>query len=90
MADQDFQLRVGTDAEGSGCWEVVINGVLHQDRCQAPLRALIEQHRAQQPHNPLARWAELEPIEEPDEEAADRCEPGWAGMVQDGSGWREG
>jgi hypothetical protein len=53
------------------------------------LRALIEQRRAQQPHNPSAQWAELEPIEGL-EEAADRCEPGWAGMVQDEGGWRKG
>jgi len=89
MADQDFELRVGTDAEGGGCWEVVINGVLHQDRCQAPLRALIEQRRAQQSHNPLARWAQLEPIRGLDEDAV-AGQPGWAGMVQDGPGWREG
>jgi hypothetical protein len=88
MADQDFELRVGTDAEGGGCWEVVINGVLHQDRCQAPLRALIKQRRAQQSHNPPARWAQLEPIEGLDEDAA-AGQPGWAGMVQDGPGWRE-
>ena len=89
MADQELQLRVGTDADGGGCWEVVINGVLHQDRCQAPLRALIEQRRAQQSHNPSARWAQLEPIEEL-EKAADRCDPGWAGMVQEEGGWRKG
>ena len=89
MADQELQLRVGKDAEGGGCWEVVINGVLHQDRCQAPLRALIKQRRAQQSHNPPARWAQLEPIEGL-EEAADRCEPGWAGMVQEEGGWRTG
>ena len=88
MADQDFELRVGTDAEGGSCWEVVINGVLHQDRCQAPLRALIKQRRAQQSHNPPARWAQLEPIEGLDEDAA-AGQPGWAGMVQDGPGWRE-
>ena len=80
MADQELQLRVGTDAEGGGCWEVTIDGALHQDRSQTPLRKLIEQRRAQQPHNPSAQWAELEPV-------AGR--PGWAGMVQDGSGWRE-
>jgi hypothetical protein len=80
MADQELQLRVGTDAEGGGCWEVTIDGALHQDRSQTPLRKLIEQRRAQQPHNPSAQWAELEPV-------AGR--PGWAGMVQDGSSWRE-
>jgi hypothetical protein len=64
---------------------VIIDGALHQDRSQTPLRALIEQRRAQQ----LARWAQLEPIEELDEDAA-AGRPGWAGMVQDGSGWREG
>ena len=89
MADQDFQLRVGTDAEGGGCWEVAIDGVLHQDRSQTPLRALIEQRRAQQPHNPSARWAQLEPVEGLDEDA-DAGQAGWGGMVQDGSGWREG
>jgi len=89
MANQDSELRVGRDAEGGGCWEVVIDGVLHQDRCQAPLRALIEQRRAQQSHNPLARWAQLEPIEGLDEDA-DAGQPGWAGMVQDEGGWREG
>jgi hypothetical protein len=88
MADQELQLRVGKDAEGGGCWEVVINGVLHQDRGQAPLRALIKQRRAQQSHNPPARWAQLEPIEGLDEDAA-AGQPGWAGMVQDGPGWRE-
>ena len=89
MADQELQMRVGTDAEGGGCWEVAIDGVLHQDRSQGPLRKLIEQHRAQQPHNPSARWAQLEPIEGLAEDAA-AGQPGWAGMVQDGSGWREG
>jgi len=84
MADQELQMRVGTDAEGGGCWEVIIDGVLHQDRSQTPLRKLIEQRRAQQP----ARWAQLEPIEGLDEDA-DAGQPGWAGMVQDGSGWRE-
>jgi hypothetical protein len=64
---------------------------LHQDRSQAPLRALIEHHRAQQPHNPSARWAELPPIEGLDEDAdADAGQPGWAGMAQDGAGWRAG
>jgi hypothetical protein len=89
MADQELQLRVGTDADGGACWEVCIDGVLHQDRSPAQLRVLIEQHRAQQPHNPLARWAQLEPIEGLGEDAA-AGQPGWAGMVQDGSGWREG
>ena len=88
MADQELQLRVGKDAGGGGCWEVRIDGILHQNRSQAPLRALIEQRRAQQSHNPLARWFQLEPIEGLDEDA-DRCELGWAGMVQDGAGWRE-
>jgi hypothetical protein len=90
MADQELQLRVGTDARDGGyCLEVFIDGVLHQDRSPAHLRALVEQHRAQQPHNPLARWAQLEPIEGLDEDA-DAGQPGWAGMVQDGAGWREG
>jgi hypothetical protein len=89
MADQELQMRVGTDAEGGGCWEVRIDGVLHQDRSQAPLRKLIEQHRAQQPRNPLARWAQLEPIEGLAEDA-DAGQPGWAGMVEDERGWREG
>jgi hypothetical protein len=89
MADQDFQTRVGTDARDGGyCLEVFIDGVLHQDRSPAQLRALIEQRRAQQPHTSLARWAQLEPIEEPIEDAA-AGQPGWAGMVQDGPGWRE-
>ena len=86
MADQDFQTRVGTDARDGGyCLEVFIDGVLHQDRSPAQLRALIEQRRAQQP----ARWAQLEPIEGLDEDA-DAGQPGWAGMVQDEGGWREG
>jgi len=89
MADQELQLRVGKDAEGGGCWEVVIDGILHQDRCQAPLRKLIEHRRAQQPHNPWARWAQLEPIEGLDEDAV-TGQPGWADMVQDERGWREG
>ena len=89
MADQELQLRVGKDAEGGGCWEVRIDGILHQNRSQAPLRALIEQRRAQQSHNPLGRWPQLESIEGLDEDAA-AGQPGWAGMVQDGAGWREG
>ena len=89
MADQELQLMVGTDAKGGGCWQVAIDGVLHQDRSQAPLRALIEQRRAQQPHNPSAKWAELEPIEGLDEDA-DAGRHGWGGMVQDERGWREG
>jgi len=88
MADQELQLRVGKDAEGGGCWEVVIDGVLHQDRCQAPLSKLIEHRRAQQSHNPLARWPQLEPIEGLDEDAA-AGGAGWAGMAQDEEGWRE-
>ena len=88
MADQELQLRVGTDAEGGGCWEVAIDGVLHQDRSQTPLRKLIEQRRAQQPHNPSARWADLEPVEGLTEDA-DAGRLGWGGMVQNGSGWRE-
>jgi len=76
MADQELQLRVGKDAE-------------HQNRSQAPLRALIEQRRAQQLHNPLGRWPQLESIEGLDEDTA-AGQPGWAGMVQDGAGWREG
>jgi hypothetical protein len=67
---------------------VIIDGVLHQDRSQTPLRKLIEQRRAQQPHNPSAQWAELEPVEGLAEDA-DAGRPGWGGMVQDGSGWRE-
>jgi len=89
MADQELQLRVGKDAEGGGCWEVRIDGILHQNRSQAPLRALIEQRRAQQLHNPLGRWPQLESIEGLDEDTA-AGQPGWAGMVQDGAGWREG
>jgi len=88
MADQDLQLRVGTDAEGGGCWEVAIDGVLHQDRSQAPLRALIEQRRAQQRHNPSARWAQLEPIEGLDEDA-DGERNGGACVVQCEGGWLE-
>ncbi len=89
MADQDFETRVGTDAKNGGyCLEVCIDGVLHQDRSPAQIRALIEQRRAQQWHNPSARWAQLEPIEGLDEDAA-AGQPGWAGMVQDGPGWRE-
>jgi hypothetical protein len=68
---------------------VRIDGVLVQDRSPAHLRKLIEQHRAQQPHNPLARWAQLEPIDGLDEDA-DARRPGWGGMVQDEGGWREG
>ena len=90
MAEQDFQTRVGTDARDGGyCLEVFIDGVLHQDRSPAQIRALIEQRRAQQSHNPLARWPQFEPIEGLDEDAA-AGQPGWAGMVQDGAGWREG
>jgi hypothetical protein len=89
MANQELQLRVGKDAEGGGCWEIRIDGILHQNRSQAPLRALIEQRRAQQSHNPLARWPQLEPIEGLDEDAA-AGQPGWAGMAQDERGWREG
>jgi hypothetical protein len=86
MADQDFETRVGTDAKNGGyCLEVCIDGVLHQDRSPAQIRALIEQRRAQQ----LARWAQLEPIEGLDEDA-DAGRPGWGGMVQDEGGWREG
>ena len=85
MADQELQLMVGTDAEGGACWEVTIDGVLHQDRSPAQLRALIEQRRAQKP----ARWAQLEPIEGLDEDA-DAGQGGWRGMVQDEGGWREG
>ncbi len=90
MADQELQLRVGTDAKNGGyCLEVCIDGVVHQDRSPAQIRALIEQRRAQQPHNPSARWAQLEPIEGLDEDAA-AGQLGWGGMVQDGAGWREG
>ncbi len=89
MANQELQLRVGKDAEGGGCWEVRIDGILHQNRSQAPLRALIEQRRAQQSHNPLGRWPQLESIEGLDEDT-DAGQPGWGGMVQDEGGWREG
>lgn len=86
MADQDFETRVGTDAKNGGyCLEVCIDGVLHQDRSPAQIRALIEQRRAQQ----LARWAQLEPIEGLDEDA-DAGRPGWGGMIEDEGGWREG
>jgi hypothetical protein len=79
MADQDFQTRVGTDAKDGGyCLEVFIDGVLHQDRSPAQLRALIEQRRAQQP----ARWAQLEPIEGLDEDAdAGRHDRGRGGLA---------
>jgi hypothetical protein len=77
MADQDFQTRVGTDARDGGyCLEVSIDGVLHQDRSPAQLRAWIEQRRAQQP----ARWAQLEPIEGLGEDA-DAGRPGWGGLA---------
>jgi hypothetical protein len=86
MADQNFQTRVGTDARDGGyCLEVFMDGVWHQDRSPAQLRALIEQRRAQKP----ARWAQLEPIEGLDEDA-DAGQGGWRGMVQDEGGWREG
>jgi hypothetical protein len=84
MADQELQLTVGTDADGGACWEVCIDGVRHQDRSPAQLRALIEQRRAQK----SARWAQLEPIEGLDEDA-DAGRPGWGGMVQAEGGWRE-
>jgi len=89
MSDQELQLRVGTDAGGGGCWEVRINGILHQNRSQTPLRKLIEQHQARQLHHSWARWAQLEPIRGLDEDAV-AGQPGWAGMVQNGPGWREG
>jgi hypothetical protein len=90
MADQNFETRVGTDARDGGyCLQVCIDGVLHQDRSPAQIRALIEQRRAQQSHNPSARWARLEPIEGLDEDG-DVGQLGWAGMVQDGPGWQEG
>lgn len=58
------QLRVGTDARGSGCWEVVIDGTLHQNRSPRPLRELIDRWRAKQPTtNLIARWAKLTYIE---------------------------
>ena len=58
------QLQVGTDARGSGCWEVVFDGTLHQDRRPGPLRELIDRWRAQQPTTHLiAAWARLLPIE---------------------------
>jgi hypothetical protein len=40
-------------------------------------------------HNPLGRWPQLESIEGLDEDTA-AGQPGWAGMVRDGPGWREG
>jgi hypothetical protein len=49
---------------------------------------LIEQRRAQQPHNPSARWAELEPVEGLAEDA-DAGQAGWGGMIEDEGGWRE-
>jgi hypothetical protein len=88
MADQELQLRVGTDAEGGGCWEVSIDGVRHQNRSAAQIRALIEQRRAQQRRNPSARWAQLEPIEGLEEDA-DGERNGGACMVQCEGGWRE-
>jgi hypothetical protein len=58
------QLKVGTDARGSGCWEVVINGTLYQNRSPGPLRELIDRWRAKQPTTHLiARWANLPYIE---------------------------
>jgi hypothetical protein len=58
------QLRVGTDARGSGCWEVVIDGTLHQDPRPGPLWELIERWRAKQPVPSLiARWARLPHVE---------------------------
>jgi hypothetical protein len=87
-ADQELQLMVGTDAKGGCCWEVPIDGVLHQDRSPTQLRALIEQRRAQQPHNPSAQWAQLEPVEGLAEDA-DAGRPGWGGMIEDKGGWRE-
>jgi len=89
MSDQELQLRVGTDAGGGGCWEVRIDGILHQNRSQNPLRKLIEQHQVRLLHHFWARWAQLEQIEGLDEDAVAR-QPGWAGMVQDGPGWRDG
>jgi hypothetical protein len=89
MADQGLQLRVGTDAKNGGyCLEVCIDGVLHQDRSAAQIRALIEQRRAQQRHNPSARWAQLEPIEGLEEDA-DGERNGGACVVQCEGGWRE-
>ena len=60
----ELELRVGTDATGSACWEAVIDGTLHQDRSIGPLRELINRHRAQQPlTNLISRWAQLPHIE---------------------------
>ena len=60
----ELQLKVGTDAQGGGCWEVVIDGTLHQDRRPGPLRELIDRWRAQQPTTHLiAAWAHLPHIE---------------------------
>jgi hypothetical protein len=68
---------------------VTIDGVLHQNRSQTPLRKLIERRRAQQPHNPSAQWAKLEPVEDLAEDA-DAGQAGWGGMIEDeGGGWRE-
>jgi len=58
------ELRVGTDASGSACWEVELDGVTHRSRSAATLRALMEAHLSQKPiPNLSAHWAPLEPIE---------------------------
>ena len=60
----ELQLKVGTDARGAPCCEVVIDGTLHQDPRPGPLRELIDRWRAKQPTTHLiTRWARLLPIE---------------------------
>lgn len=52
------------DASRSACWEVVIDGTLHQNRSAGPLRELIERWRAGNPvTNLIARWAHLPQLE---------------------------
>lgn len=52
------------DASRSGCWEVVIDGTLHQNHSIGPLRELIERWRAKQPVTSLIdRWAHLPHLE---------------------------
>jgi len=54
----------GRDADGGTCWEVVIDGVLYQDRSMKNIRRLMAAHLSQKPTpNPSARWAPLESIE---------------------------
>jgi hypothetical protein len=58
------ELRVGTDASGSACWEVEIDGIIHRSRSADTLRALMEAHFSQKSNpNPCGRWAPLEAIE---------------------------